>query len=339
MDLKFLPFLCCPRTGSALHIKIDKKTPGGGVEAGTLISDDGRYEYPVINAVPRFVDTEYYSNSFGYEWNTWPKVQFESENIGLPMEGHTTKMFREVTGFTEEEVRGKSVVEFGCGPGRFLDVVKHMGGTAIGIDLSLAVEAARKNFYDDPDVLIVQGDILNPPFRDESFDLGYSIGVLHHTPDPVSGFASLSRVVKNGGKVAACVYEKKGFYDFFSVSLFRKIHRFMTSFFGPERAVRIARRYAVFSANRLYSLSEHLMKTGRPGSALMGIAERYCIVVTHIPDEKWRILDTFDAITPFFASTHTEEEVRTWYKNLHFATITRTGWGTTSFVGTKQKQS
>src|SRR3954452_7101798 len=108
------------------------------------------------------------------------------------MAGHTTRMWERITGITDDGVRGRMIVEFGCGPGRFLDVVRRRGGVAVGIDLSMAVEPARENFRDDPDVLIVQGDILNPPFKKGVFDFGYSIGVLHHTPDPAKGLESLS---------------------------------------------------------------------------------------------------------------------------------------------------
>jgi SAM-dependent methyltransferase len=337
MNRKFLPLLCCPKTGKSLQLNIDRISPNGYIESGTLVTDDDKYQYPIINGIPRFVDKEYYSNSFGYEWNTWPKVQFESENLGGPMEGHTTKMFKTITRFSENELHGKSVIEFGCGPGRFLDVAKKMGGTAIGLDLSLAVEAARNNFKDDPDVLIVQGDILNPPFKEESFDLGYSIGVLHHTPNPRLGFENLSKVVKSGGQVACSVYGKKGFYDSPSVHLARFIHKIDTAVMGQRKAVKIAKKYSAFSAKMLSPIFSRLRNSSRGCSILVGVITRNFIVVVFIPDEKWRILDTFDAITPYYASTHSSDEVRGWYTEMNYEGIIQTNWGTTSFVGKKQK--
>ena len=55
-----------------------------------------------------------------------------------------------------------------------------------------AVEVARCNFDGDPDTLVIQGDILHPPFRADSFDGGFTIGVLHHTPDPSAGLTALT---------------------------------------------------------------------------------------------------------------------------------------------------
>ena len=62
--------------------------------------------------------------------------------------------------------------------------------------MSVAVESARKNFAEDLNVLIVQGDILRSPFRSGVFDGGYSIGVLHHTPEPTKGLNGLAAQLK-----------------------------------------------------------------------------------------------------------------------------------------------
>src|SRR3954452_10615301 len=115
------------------------------------------------------------------------------------MAGHTTRMWERITGITDDGVRGRMIVDFGCGPGRFLDVVRRKGAIAVGIDLSAAVDAARSNFANDPDVLIVQGDLFRPPLRAGSFDGGFSIGVLHHTPDPARGLAALAGLIKPDG--------------------------------------------------------------------------------------------------------------------------------------------
>ena len=166
MHPQFLKFLRCPHTGEPLSLETHKARPSGIVESGLLRSTSGR-TYPVVRAIPRFVDAEQYAASFGFEWQRWPRLQFESSNLGRPMEGHTTRMWEQITGAEPAQLNNQSIVEFGCGPGHFLDVVRRKGGLAVGIDLSLAVEAARTNFADDPDVLIVQGDLL-PTLRGRS---------------------------------------------------------------------------------------------------------------------------------------------------------------------------
>ena len=75
------------------------------------------------------------------------------------------------------------------------------------IDLGPAVEVARRN-TESRNVHVVQADLYNPPFALESFDFIYSIGVLHHLPDPEAAFQNLLRFLKPGGVVQIYLYWK-----------------------------------------------------------------------------------------------------------------------------------
>lgn len=134
MHSRFLEILCCPITGEPLELVDAQSRSNGMIESGTLRSACGR-TYPIVRGIPRFVSHEQYAASFGFEWKRWPRVQFDSENVGRPMEGHTTRMWERITGASNDQVDGKTIVEFGCGPGRFLEVVRGKGGVAVGIDL------------------------------------------------------------------------------------------------------------------------------------------------------------------------------------------------------------
>jgi len=326
MHKKFLDILRCPITGSDLKMEVIELFDNGLVKTGTLVSNDGKYRYPIISGIPRFVEKEFYTSSFGFEWKKWSRVQFEDQNLGTPMEGHTKKMFDSITNFTPEEVEGKLVVEFGCGPGRFLDIVRKYGGIAIGLDLSLAVESARENFKEDENVLIVQGDILNPPFKEQVFDAGYSLGVLHHTPDPKQGFKSLVNTIKNSGRIGVSVYSSLEFYNYPSVHFTRFINKLVKPLFGNNFAL----YYSKFSANFLYHFIKWCRKIPLFGKYFAYFLNRYVIVNAEITDARWRFLDNFDAITPVYASTHTGEEVQSWFKQAECYNLRLTNWGNTS---------
>jgi SAM-dependent methyltransferase len=336
MHPKFIDILCCPKTGLDLVLDIRETLDSGIIRSGYLTSKDGKNVYPIVNGVPRFCDKELYADSFGVEWKKWSKVQYESENVGNGMEGHTTRMFNTITGFSDVMLDKKLVVEFGCGGGRFLDVVRRKGAVAVGIDMSMAVEPARENFFDDPDVLIVQGDILNPPFKQSVFDFGYSIGVLHHTPDPAAGLRQLVRTVKKGGQVACCVYEKGSFsfYDFPSVRAYRRVVGWLKSLIGTKGAMTLALWYSYFSATALYYLF-WLPRRIPIARRLVHYLGKYFFVNIPLPDMRWRILDVFDAITPTYASTHTGEEMRKWLADAGCMGVLQTEWGDTSFVAVK----
>ncbi len=328
MHPKFLNILCCPLTKDTLELEIEASNAEGMITRGKLITPNGTI-YPIINGVPRFVSEEYYASSFGFEWHRWPRVQFESENVNSPMQGHTLNMWRRITE-APLDMSGKMIVEFGSGPGRFLDIVRRNGGQAVGIDLSLAVDVARQNFASDPDVLVVQGDITEPPFRDEVFDGGYSIGVLHHTPNPITGLKALAKTIKSHGWVACSVYSKGGLYDNLSVKRFRRLNSYLKPYFGYKPAL-------LYSYLAAYILSPLIRGARLPvwGKLIVYIRQNWLVSI-YIPDVRWRILDIFDAITPEIASTHITSEIREWMNIVGCENVHRTDWGKTSFRGTKK---
>jgi SAM-dependent methyltransferase len=57
---------------------------------------------------------------------------------------------------------------------------------------------------------IVQGDLLAPPFQEAAFDLIYSVGVVHHVPEPTSAIQALARCLRPGGTLHVWVYAHEG---------------------------------------------------------------------------------------------------------------------------------
>lgn len=327
MHPRFLEYLCCPKTREPLELRSFETNAHGMVDRGELVNRQGE-SFPIIQGIPRFVSAELYSNTFGFEWTRWPRLQFDEENVGRRMQGWTTKMWERIAPVETRNIADRVIVEFGCGPGRFLDVVRRKGGVAVGIDLSNAVVAARKNFAEDPNVLIVQGDILRPPFRENAFDGGYSIGVLHHTPDPGAGLQSLVRTVKTGGWVACCVYPKDELYDFKSVKRARSLHGRLSGRWGYRPAL----AYSYFSAYGLIPI----FRLGKRMPVMRQFCrwlERNWIVVVDLPDRRWRVLDTFDAITPHYASTHSTSEVLQWMNRSGCVQVQLAPWCSTAVCG------
>lgn len=314
MDERFSDLLACPETGSPLALRVDERYPDGLVKSGMLATPDGSRQYPIRDGIPRFIEGGAYAESFAYEWGRFGRTQLESENRASRMWDATRVAFLEQTGFTEENIRGRTVVEFGCGPGRFLDIAKSMGATVIGLELTSAVDVARKNLGAGPGVFLVQGSALSPPFRKGVFDFGFTIGVLHHTPAPCQGAKALIDVVRPGGGVAVSVYPEGGFYSFPSVYWTRKFINQIESFLGTRWSRSAAMAYAWLSASVFYPLFWLINKVPGVGRWLAGFWAYFFVVIIVAPDLRWRVLDTFDAITPRYASTHTPEEVEFWLR-------------------------
>jgi ubiquinone/menaquinone biosynthesis C-methylase UbiE/uncharacterized protein YbaR (Trm112 family) len=319
MKPSHLPLLCDPETHEDLIID-DAVYDGGVIVSGTLKSSTSVYQ--ITNGIPRFVKDEGYSDNFGYQWNRWSRVQFEDQNVGSPMQNHTTDMFKTITQFSTEKLRGKKVLDMGCGPGRFTDVAVTMGATVIALDYSSAIDAAKANFAGkDADILFVQGDALRLPIKTNSVDYSFTIGVLHHTPAPSTGVGEAFRVTRGGGQFAIRVYAAKGFYTLPTVRIWRGIFMVLKPIF---------RHYPPLVYSYLFgALGYALGKIWRPLSYPL----RAIFPTAWLPDYRWAILDTFDAIATTHQSGHTPEEIDGWLRKSGFSKIHHVG--DNDFVATK----
>jgi SAM-dependent methyltransferase len=105
---------------------------------------------------------------------------------------------------------GKRVLEIGVGMGADFMRWARAGATATGVDLTeRAVELTRARLQSeglDADLRVADAEDL--PFPDDSFDIVYSWGVLHHTPDPARALAEGARVLAQGGELRVMLYHR-----------------------------------------------------------------------------------------------------------------------------------
>lgn len=109
---------------------------------------------------------------------------------------------------TLEDFRGKTVLDCGCGGGQHLQFVAPYCQEAIGVDLNALASAAR-NTHGLSNVSLIEGDIATMDLN-RSFDMAYSIGVLHHTDSPTASFRNIAKHCKPGGRVIVWVYSREG---------------------------------------------------------------------------------------------------------------------------------
>jgi ubiquinone/menaquinone biosynthesis C-methylase UbiE len=264
--------------------------------------------WPVVKGIPRFVDSEHYVGSFGWEWRRHKRTQIDDATSK-----QSEETFAEKTGLTPEDVRGKRVLDVGVGSGRFSHVVGRWGGIPVGVDLSLAVLSAKKNLARFPGSLVCQGDAFKLPFKEESFDVVFSIGVLHHTPSTRTAFRSAARFVKPGGVLAVALYDASS-ADFYEHAT--RYRRYTTEL--PHSLLHLLSHAAIPVYHALDALRSY-----RRGKHLAGVLHKVLMTRDH-PDPLWQVLDTFDWYSPRYQWLHDEDEVKRWFVELGFERVRRT---------------
>jgi uncharacterized protein YbaR (Trm112 family) len=297
MKPRLLELLVCPACKGDLTLRTDS-TSGAEIETGALACAPCQAAYPIVRGIARFVAQDAYAESFGDEWHRFRTVQLDSANGTTESE----QGFGSKTGLRAEDVRGRLVLDAGVGAGRYAEVMARWGAEVVGVDLTRAVDAAAQNLRAWPSAHLVQADIFGLPFRDETFDVAYSIGVLHHTPDTAAAFKRVAAMVMKGGQLAVYVYHAGGLMRYVSDTL-----RVVTT-----RLPRPVVYYGSLVAVPLHYV-HRLPVVGRVSQILLPTIDHQ--------HWRWRWLDTFDWYTPRYQWKHRYPEVLRWFREAGFTDL------------------
>jgi len=255
--------------------------------------------YPQVKGVACFVDPGNYADSFGFHWHVFRQTQLDNG------QSHQSESdFRNKTGFSPQDLKGKLVLDVGCGMGRFAEVATRWGARVVGIDLSAAAQVAALNLA-SREFIALQADVFALPFTPESFDHIYSIRVLHHTPDCERAVKALPKYLNPGGTLAVWLYS--GYNKWYRFSdLYRRV--------TPRMSPRVLHRMLTVVVPVLYGVDRGLRWIPVVGAPLAG-AVHHVFPVNRNPRPEWRMLDTFDWYSPQYQSKHTFEQVFRWFES------------------------
>lgn len=159
-------------------------------------------------------------DSFGEEWTRFS--EFDPAEIN--------RVGDEYFDLMKDDFRGNELaLDLGCGSGRWSAYVAPKVGFIEAVDPSSAVFIASKMLKDLSNVRVTQCDVDSLPFADNSFDLIFSLGVLHHIPDTAAAIQTAVKKLKPGGKFLLYLYyrfDNRGilFRTLFSISdVIRKV--------------------------------------------------------------------------------------------------------------------
>lgn len=235
-------------------------------------------------------------STYGLQWNRF--------RILRPEEDRAT--FRNRTGLGPAELAGATVLDGGCGMGRYLRIAAEAGARVVGLDLSEATLAARELTADLPGVSVVRGDLLRPPFAEGSFDHIYSLGVLDHTPDPRAAFLAIARRLKPGGRIVIWVYPRERAI----LEQVVAVHRAVSTRLPLPVLLGLSRLMAPVGGLKRRLMASPTRLVNRAGVAL----HLMTIGVSMHPDPEVRVCDTLDWYAPKYLSRHTYDEVAGWFE-------------------------
>lgn len=310
MRPEFIALLRCPATGQHLYLEESASSPQ---QEGWLISEDRCHRYPICSGIPRFVPESNYADNFGMQWNHFRATQLDSHS-GQPI---SSKRFWKATGWDAGDMRGKWVLDAGCGAGRFAEVALSTGANVVALDYSSAVNACYANLKRHPNLHVVQGDIYALPFAPETFDFVYSLGVLQHTPDVGAAFAALPPMVRPGGALCADYYWKR----FRTLMHAKYLFRPLTKHVPKDRLFAFLERHvpAMLSTSQLLG---RLPLLGKALKRVVPVADYTGIFpLSYQQLKEWALLDTFDMLAPTYDKPQTARTVREWFEAAGFRDI------------------
>lgn len=335
MNLRLLQLLQCPECGRQLAVRAFGLAREQ-IEEGLLTCQSCSRAFPVINGIPRLlpdalmhVVVRYHADffrrhaldapsfatrsagfqagdwwtaerrivtSYSYQWRKFKQMYPEWEQVFLDS----------VKPIMPEFFRGKLGLDAGCGFGRSLQYAASYGAEMIGLDLSEAIEAARENTRHLPNVHLVQGDIFHPPLPPASMDFVYSIGVLHHLPDPKRGFLTLTRLLRPRAPMFIWVYHRNRGRQIAAFSAMRAI--------STRLPLRVLNVICLLLAAIQWIMWVLPYRVLRRFGATRPLAER--LPFTLYARYPFRVLHTdwFDGLSVPLVNYYRREEIEEWYR-------------------------
>ena len=276
------------------------------VLTGKLINKHNNNEIiPIINGIPRFVNSKNYSDNFGYQWNYFKSTQLDSKS-GVKL---TSNRFWDNTKWLKSELKGKMILEVGSGAGRFTEILLESEATVVSFDYSNAVDANNANNGNKENLFLFQGDLFNIPFPDEYFDYVFCYGVLQHTPDPVAAYKSIFSKLKKGGKISIDYYLKFDKPNPWSTPKY--FWRPITTKFSPKTLLFLIKMYMPI----YLPFDTFIRKRRKYGSKILALIPIPCwnYINEGLTDKQrleWAIMDTFDALGAAYDFPKTLPEVQ-----------------------------
>ena len=328
MKKELLQYLACPKCAAELELETSDPAAPEIID-GTLRCTACTGRYPIARGIPRFVPDEEYAGSFGHQWNKYARLQLDSKN-GT---NFSSERFYSITEWKPADLKGRLVLDVGCGSGRFAEVALAAGAVVVALDLSRAVDACQENLGTSGVLHCVQGSIFELPFKDGAFDYAYCIGVIQHTPEPERAVKSILKKVKPGGRAGFWIYELC-WKSWVGTIGFKYVLRPLTK----RLSIQKVETFSIWMEALCWPINRIAKNLGHIGKIIMRMLPVSCAHLHGIPlsdadFREWVRLDTFDMYSPAHDHPQRFETVAGWLQEAEFRVDPRHPHGAISITG------
>ena len=339
MYTRLLNFLCCPQCQGTLEVFPLANAPTDAdseveISEGLLYCERAHW-FPVVRGIPRMLPdalgehwetvkpllpatlppvlqpvmeaARAFSGRINYDQQTrenfsheWDNHDLGGSTWGMKLADRVEWFFVSPLRIPVEELKGKVMLDAGCGNGSQSVAYTALGLEVIAVDLSSGLEHghAFRNMHKGADpsrVHFVQANLQRPPLRPVCLDIIHSAGVLHHTPDTLQTFRALRPLLKTGGTFYVWLYK----YEKLVTPVVDTL-RVVTTRVPPRQFARVAGLMAVPFIGFC--------------KAVNGLGVRKYPVMSR-REAALALMDIFGAPYAYY---HTYEEVTGWYKAAGF---------------------
>lgn len=320
------------KTNRPLNLIVEEESDGH-VWSGRLYNENS--EYPIIKGIPRFVEKSLYKSildnskevqtvhSFGNKWREkiYQKLGRSKYDYNPLWERFMALLGCQTPSQLKKILKkAKKVLNAGCGIAwsEYLFNINPKTQRHC-VDISLAVETAYSNTKRINNVIVSQASLFKLPYANETFDVIYSDGVIHHTPNPKKALYMIIDKLIPGGLIGIYVYCRKPLLR----EIIDKELRKVTTKMSYEECLEFSKSMS--------SLGRALNKIDKPividkGIKLLQIKKGrydlhrfiydYFIKCWYSPKQDIRYADLVnqDWYHPYYASHHIKEEIIQWFK-------------------------
>lgn len=296
MKRQILNILCCPKCKQALTL-MEKEVVKDEVIDGVLDCSSCQSSFKIMNGVPRMIvdlgGRRELAESWGFQWDKTTEKKFEIDTLYGKTKEEELNDFFHFLDITPDDLKGKLILDAGCGNGRLTKALGKYGAEVFGIEIASSIEKLYEYCRPYKNVNIVQADILNLPFKKATFDYVWGKLVICYVQETEYAFKNLSKLVKSYGKLFIAVPDKTNLPFTVKLRDFLKV---------SHKIPRKSLFYLSWCLAPSLSLAKRVLKKRRTSL-------------------RTNAFFLFNAMQPEFFTRHTEEEVIGWFRKGNFCDI------------------